>query len=278
MRGGRALPARSATRNPLSAKLDVRDTPFASWLEDELATRADYECVVSMEEFRRTPRAITRAGQIKGSGGRHEKDDRFRIDDRSTYVLGWTNERKIDALLRQAAELQEQQSALAEAERVIKEELAAANKRGQVLASLDQTSEFAEIDWESVVNRIAQLKDEHAKLKAASAELARLDAELTTVTDTIANVERIKSAADGRLGGVENRIADANARLGEARQILAAPGCEPGQDALRRRSATCSTRPATSRRAPTPPATRPRPRRPRDQRAHRAARRSEEHR
>ena len=218
--------ARSATRNPLSGKLDVRDTPFASWLEDELATRAGYECVVSMQEFRRTPQAITRAGQIKGSGGRHEKDDRSRIDDRSTYVLGWTNERKIDALLRQAAKLQEQQSALAEAERVIKEELAAANKRGQVLASLDQTSEFAEIDWESVVNAIAQLKDEHDKLKAASAELARLDAELTTVTDSIANVERIKSAADGRLGSVETRIADANDRLGEAQQILAMSGCE----------------------------------------------------
>ena len=217
--------ARSATRNPLSAKLDVRDTPFASWLEDELATRADYECVLSMEDFRRTPRAITRSGQIKGSGGRHEKDDRFRIDDRGTYVLGWTNERKIDALLRQATKLQEQQSALAEAERVIKEDLAVANKRGQVLASLDQTSEFADIDWESVVNRIAQLKDEHGKLKAASAELARLDAELTTVTDTIANVDRIKSAADGRLGAVETRIADGKARLGEAQQILARPGC-----------------------------------------------------
>ena len=112
--GARRAPTRSATRNPLSAKLDVRDTPFASWLEDELATRADYECVATMDEFRRTPRAITRAGQIKGSGGRHEKDDRFRIDDRSTYVLGWTNERKIDALLRQAATLQEQLSALAD--------------------------------------------------------------------------------------------------------------------------------------------------------------------
>jgi uncharacterized protein YPO0396 len=219
-------PSRSVTRNPLSAKLDVRDTLFASWVEDQLATRADYECVATMEEFRRTPRAITRAGQIKGSSGRHEKDDRSRIDDRSTYVLGWTNERKIDALLRQAAKLQEQQGALAEAERVAKAGLDAANKRGQVLASLDQTTEFAEIDWQSVVNRVAQLEDEHGKLKAASAELARLDAELTTVTDAIASVERIKSAADGRLGAVENRIADATARLGEAKQILAGPGCE----------------------------------------------------
>ena len=222
----RPRPARSATRNPLSAKLDVRDTPFASWVEDELASRADYECVATMEEFRRTLRAITRSGQIKGSGGRHEKDDRSRIDDRSTYVLGWTNERKIEALLRQAAALQAQLSALTDAEGKLKKELDAAIKGGQVLAGLDQTSEFADIDWQSVVNRIAELKDEHAKLKAASAELARLDAELTTVTDAIANVERIKSAADGRLGAVDNRITDANSRLGEARQVLTEPGCE----------------------------------------------------
>ena len=41
-----------------------------------------------MADFRRLPRAITKAGQIKGAGGRHEKDDRRRVDDRSGYVLG----------------------------------------------------------------------------------------------------------------------------------------------------------------------------------------------
>jgi uncharacterized protein YPO0396 len=222
-------PARSATRNPLSAKLDVRDTPFASWVEDELATRADYECVATMEDFRRTPRAVTRAGQIKGSGGRHEKDDRFRIDDRSTYVLGWTNERKIDALLRQAAGLQGKLSALTAAEAVLKGELEAAIKRGQVLAGLDQTSEFTEIDWQSAVNRIAELKDEHNKLKAASAELAQLDADLKTVTSAIADVERIKAAAEGRLGAVDNKISDAERDIAGARQVLAEPDCQPAR-------------------------------------------------
>jgi uncharacterized protein YPO0396 len=225
-RDGRRSPSRSATRSPLSAKLDVRDTPFAFWLEDELATRADYECVATMDEFRRAPRAITRAGQIKGSGGRHEKDDRFRIDDRSTYVLGWTNERKIEALLRQAAELQGKLSALTDAEAALKGQLDAAIKRGQVLSALDQTSEFAEIDWQSAVNQIADLTDEHTKLKAASAELAKLDADLKTVISALSDVERIKSAAEGRLGAVENRIDNANARLGEAQQILLEPGCE----------------------------------------------------
>ena len=89
----------------LAAKLLVKDTPFAGWLEHELARRADHACVETMAEFRRMPRAITKVGQVKGSGGRHEKDDRFRIDDRSRYVLGWSNQRKLDALLDRAGTL-----------------------------------------------------------------------------------------------------------------------------------------------------------------------------
>jgi uncharacterized protein YPO0396 len=76
--------------------LTVKDTPFAYWLEHELARRADHACVATMADLA-MPKAITKAGQIKG-GGRHEKDDRFRIDDRSRYVLGWSNQRKLDAL------------------------------------------------------------------------------------------------------------------------------------------------------------------------------------
>jgi len=98
----------------LAAKLDIRDTPFAPWLERELARRADFECVETMAEFRRAAKAITKAGQFKGDRGRHEKDDRFRIDDRGQYVLGWSNERKLAALLRQATSLAAQLSEEAE--------------------------------------------------------------------------------------------------------------------------------------------------------------------
>ena len=99
-------------------------------------------------------RAITRAGQVKGSRGRHEKDDRYRIDDRSRYVLGWTNERKIEALLDRAGTLATARLSEVAAEQQRHEKARdAAVERGQVLAGLDQTHEFAEIDWQSVVDR-----------------------------------------------------------------------------------------------------------------------------
>ena len=72
--GGRADPSTGRARWPPSWW--SRTPPFAAWLERELARRADHACVETMAEFRRMPRAITKAGQVKGSGGRHEKDDR----------------------------------------------------------------------------------------------------------------------------------------------------------------------------------------------------------
>jgi uncharacterized protein YPO0396 len=86
-------------RDSLARKLLVRpDSPFYDWLERELARRFDVACCVTKEQFRRETRAITRTGQIKDQNGRHEKDDRYSIDDRSRYVLGWSNSAKIEVL------------------------------------------------------------------------------------------------------------------------------------------------------------------------------------
>ena len=182
----RPIPAPDWSPRALAAKLDIRDTPFAPWLERELARRADFECVETMAEFRREARAITKTGQFKGSRGRHEKDDTHRIDDRSHYVLGWSNERKLEALLWQAESLAAQLAALTGEQAEYEKARDAAIHRGQVLAGLDQTREFADIDWQSVVNRTEELKAEKRQLEAASAELARLNRELEAVRVFIA--------------------------------------------------------------------------------------------
>ena len=55
-------------------------------------------------EFRSERRAVTRRVKVR-SHERHEKDDRHRVDDPRRWVLGWANERKIDALRTELAEL-----------------------------------------------------------------------------------------------------------------------------------------------------------------------------
>jgi uncharacterized protein YPO0396 len=215
--------------NTLAAKLDVKDSAFASWLERELERRADHECVATMAEFRRMPKAITRAGQIKEKGGRHEKDDRRRIDDRSTYVLGWTNELKIEALLARATSvstrLDQMRTTLASQEKARN----AASDRVQVLARLDEAREFTDIDWQSLVTEIERLKDEYARLKKASAQLEKLTEDRETVRGQIATAEREQTQVQKALGGIETQIDAAERVLAEAAALLAEQACAPAR-------------------------------------------------
>ena len=220
------IPPPNTSPGALAAKLDIRDHPFASWLEREVARRADFECVETMAEFRRAAKAITKAGQFKGDRGRHEKDDRHRIDDRSQYVLGWSNERKLEALLWQATSLAAQLSGVEEEQAAYQNARDTAIDRGQVLAGLDQTREFAEIDWQSVVNRTEELKAEKRELEAASAELARLNRELETVRDQIGIADATHGEVQQRLGSVDNEIARAGRIRDEVSATLAEPDCE----------------------------------------------------
>ena len=211
--------------NALVAKLDIKDTPFASWLEHELAHRADHECVAAMAEFRRLPKAITKTGQVKGKGGRHEKDDRRRIDDRSTYVLGWSNERKIDALIDHARGINAQLDVVRGAQTEQKKGQEAAQERKIVLVRLDETREFSDLDWQSLVNQIEDLKAERDRLKSASAELAKLTAALESVGQRIDAADQERSAGQTALGGVLTQISDAERVLREVAAVLAEDRC-----------------------------------------------------
>ncbi len=215
--------------NLLSARLEIKDSPFYPWLERELDRRAGYECVGSMTDFRRAPRAITKAGQIKGTGGRHEKNDIYRIDDRSNYVLGWTNERKIDALVTHAAAIQRRQNQVAAEQQKHTDALAAADKRRDALAGLAETTEFTGIDWQSQVNRIETLTTEKRNLQQASKELDRLTRELEQIQKGIEAAEGNQETVTAAIGSLGNEIETAYRSLEETDAVLSDPGCEPAR-------------------------------------------------
>ena len=50
---------------------------------------------------------------------------------------------------------------------------------------LDETREFSELDWQSLVNQIEDLRAEARRLESASAELAKLTAALESVGQRI---------------------------------------------------------------------------------------------
>lgn len=197
-----ALHPRSLVR-----KLAIKpDTPHYEWLEQHLRARFDVACCDQAEQFRREARAITRAGQIKDPSGRHEKDDRSRIDDRSRYVLGWSNADKLrilqDRRERLKAQVVAQGQRIAETQRVrrqLQDEL-------EALAKLEEFARYADLDWGSVAREIAQLTNERQRLEAASDTLQELSRQLAAARGRLQEVEGRRDAVLGDRHKVENKI------------------------------------------------------------------------
>ena len=200
------------------------DTPLRAWLETELARRATHACVDTMAEFRSSAKAVTRTGQIKDRE-RHEKDDRRRIDDRREYVLGWSNEAKIQALIDHATAIQRRISAHDAEIRQRKQEADAVAASLVSLARLDGYSSWGELDWEGLVNEIAALEAERQRILSTSDRLSALNAELDRTKEAIAASEGRLGALERRKGSIGHRRDAAEAELRRAVTVLArAPG------------------------------------------------------
>jgi uncharacterized protein YPO0396 len=182
----------------LAGTIDIADGPFRDYLRDELIRRADFTCVDTIEQFRDEHRAVTRQGQVR-SGDRHEKDDRSRVDDPRSWVLGWINERKITALTAHLAELQGQFD-LADSEhsrlREVRDQVAA---RLSALDGLAVFRAWTELDWADADGRAVAAEEERQRLIAGSSALAEIEQRLK---DNEASSVRRRSELDTLTGDV----------------------------------------------------------------------------
>ncbi|MDO8812601.1 MAG: ATP-binding protein [Gallionella sp.] len=205
----------------LVRKLSVKpDSPFYAWLESELSRRFDYACCATMEQFRRERQAITQAGQTKGGGERHEKDDRRRLDDRSQYVLGWSNEGKIAVLEKQAKVLEGRMQGVAEQIGKFSKEQSALRERLDGLSKISVFDNFNDLDWQPLAVAISELEAEKRALEAASDLLQTLAEQLK---ESEAKLKQTESTLDERSREAaknEEKLEQANILLTESRAIV----------------------------------------------------------
>jgi uncharacterized protein YPO0396 len=197
-------------------KLAIKpDMPHYDWLERELAHRFDVACCATQEQFRRETRAITQAGQIKDPTGRHEKDDRHRIDDRSRYVLGWSNAAKIAALESRRRQLEARMGDIGSLISTIESERKSLAVRLNALTRLEEFTSFDELDWASIAAEIATLEHERQQLEASSDLLQQLNEQLRSVQQSVIESESALQGARDRRSKIEQRRTDAQ----ELRQL-----------------------------------------------------------
>lgn len=223
---------RGTTRGDVSAlhpdslvrKLAIKpDSSFYDWLERELARRFDIACCTTREQFRRETRAVTRAGQTKSSGERHEKDDRHRIDDRRRYVLGWDNAEKIAALETEKGRLEAQLGELGSRIGKLQAGQASLKQRLDALAKLEEYQDYREVDWQSVAAEVARLEDEKRQLETASDVLRQLTEQLESLTGQLRAIEQLLETRKAERAKTEQKCDDAEALREQTRDLLEDP-------------------------------------------------------
>jgi uncharacterized protein YPO0396 len=225
VRAGQRAELPSLHRDSLAHKLAVKpDSAFYDWLEREIAHRFDVACCATQEQFRREQKAITRAGQIKAPGERHEKDDRHRLEDCSRYVLGWSNAAKTAALEAKAGVLEKHLAELAgklteigKAQKAVKVQLETLTKLGEYL-------DFRELDWRPLAGKIARLEDEKRRLEAESDLLRVLTEQLEALQAALKETERLHGEKTKELGGTEQRKQAAEDLLQQTLDVLVEAG------------------------------------------------------
>lgn len=198
--------------NPLavSEKLNMKpDTPFGIWLTREIRQRFSYICCDRMEQFHRESQAITKAGQIKSHGTRHEKDDRYRINDRRRFVLGFSNQRKINALESSRNLLLKDIQLIMNK---IQDTISKQRESQQCLNALnilDGISEFSEIDVFSTQNELERKREQKNRLEKENDILQALQDQLIVLNEKKLAQKRIFREAQEHELNAKNQLKNA---------------------------------------------------------------------
>ncbi len=185
--------------------IEVRDGPFEDYLRNELMRRADFRCATNLDEFRSERKAVTREGQIR-SAGRHEKDDRYRVDDPRRWVLGWVNERKIAALRTELAELERERDQAAASASALGEQRDALQRRLDAFLRVEGFRSWTDLDVDDAEARAAAHDDERLRLETGSSRLEEIAGELARNAEESAAAAELTKKLTGELATTQAAV------------------------------------------------------------------------
>jgi uncharacterized protein YPO0396 len=207
--------------NSLVRKLSVRgDGVMLDWMEAQLSSRYDLACCSSDAQFRREKKALTINGQLKSSD-RHEKDDSYNLNNRATYVLGFSSAEKIAALDVQRIECEAQFQGLAEKKSAMDKAASKMAVRRTAMSKLEEHTIFQDMDWETLELDIAALSKEKTELEGSSNILAQLQLQLAEISLKILKQDQLVNDLRDDRAKLDQRLFDDNAHLAQAQACLA---------------------------------------------------------
>ncbi|MBM6786033.1 AAA family ATPase [Collinsella tanakaei] len=205
----------------LVRKVSVAPTPrnetLARWTHKTLRERFDYACVDDPADMQRHKRALTMGGQVK-NGPHHVKDDRFAVNDSSRWVLGSSNDRKIEQLEQRVRDLDER---LAAAQKTT-EELTRRERESmavcRIFEMLDSKSwsdydlEQAQEDFDAAVRFYRQIANSDA-LRSVAQQREEADARCKAANAAVEQAKVEQQLAERTVAREEAKLAESEARL-----------------------------------------------------------------
>lgn len=213
--------------------LRLTESPFQDWLRHRIERSHPHVLVDDIADLARHERALTRAGQIKNRD-HHLKDDRFRIDDRSRWIIGTDN---MELLELRGAELQTTKAALTREQTALgdlERERRDLEGRQRALDTLLDTR-WADLDLAGVQERIASYEARRRTLMNDQG-LGALDQMLEEATRDLAIAKNAHDTARLAVTSLEQEAEEAQADLDRARNVLGGEELAPAdEDELHRR-------------------------------------------
>jgi uncharacterized protein YPO0396 len=221
-----AKPLQTPASNSVIEKVNIKsDSAFFGWLHGEIIRRFPHICCGDLDSFAREQAALTPSGQIKSGGLRHEKDDRYDLGDRSRYILGFSNRKKIEALGGKESELIEEENSRAGETRRVDAAQKDLQARLEALSALESIRKFDDIDTARRTCAIREKRDEVARLESENDLLAALEKRLTERTGALTKLKEKQQGLYSRKAEIEaktqiyiterEKASDIVARFGE---------------------------------------------------------------
>ena len=188
----------------VAARLNFRDEhPLARWVEGEVQASFPHTCCRDTAELERERFGVTKDGLIR-NGTRHVKDDRRALGSRRDYVLGWSPERKIQALEQQLSEDTKAFAAAQTAEKAVRKEAAVFQQRALKVDAASALEGFAAIDFSAEQARLMELAEQRAELEKSSKKRAVLQQQFDDAAD---GLKKLEGPRDEAVGTVREKTA-----------------------------------------------------------------------
>ena len=208
----RAEPATGVVAKPgsLASKLTYSDHPLAGWVAQKACQLFDHACVENLADMAGHRRAVTRQGLGKSDEFSFRKDDRYRVDDRSRWILGGDTRVKVASLRGEADALDQKVKAL-------DADIQALAPTKSMLENIKGLERCMEFDWAALDLASAQRKHAAAQAKLNVAkevtpELAQLEVQIAEQEQVHADAQRQASRLEAQNSTLENSIEAYGAR------------------------------------------------------------------